>query len=292
MNDAFLSAELQTLRAAPPAGNFEAQLQQALLAEATRMQAGASPGRARARAARRWGGRIGVGVALAFVASAAAAAAGYLAMGPSKHGSHIAPELDRIDASSERNTRPAPRRGEPATPTVSRELELTPAPAMAAPVPTLAFEPAAPEVRPASPRRGAALLVRRTQPSPVPRPEPHVAPALTAAADDERDRVQLLDLPKATPIPVGAPGARDSKAGRAKLEHLQRRREATAASKPRRHLPLPHSRAEQGRPRADTSERQRGADAPGRAVSRERSARHGAERGLERARQVHERNGN
>src|SRR5688572_15033585 len=110
MNDAFLSAQLQTLRATPPAGNFEAQLQQALLAEATRMRADASPGRARARAARRWGGRMSVGVALAFIASAAAAAAGYLATAPSKHDSHIAPELDRIDSSSERNTRPAPRR--------------------------------------------------------------------------------------------------------------------------------------------------------------------------------------
>jgi len=98
-------------------------------------------------------------------------------------------------------------------------------------------------------------------------------------------RVLPLELPSRE-ISGATPGG--SQASGTSARALPDRAGGAAASD-RRSLPELRSRADRRRNRSERSERERAAEPPGRAIARERSGRDNAERGLERAREAHER---
>jgi len=273
MNDLVLSERLRALREPAPVNDFEQRLGQALWREAQVLRAAHGSERAGLRARlRRLAGRAGLTLTLALGATAAAAAGGgawvYFASSqapaPAAAVSSAAPEPSASARRSEAQELRAPPPEEPAS------VAAEPAPVLATPaLPALPALPArtarqhgsrpAGTSKPMAPRVESSL---RSAPAPAP--------------------LQPFELPSRAVFGAATSGAQDPPAALAQPD--RRERGATSA---RRQLPDLPARADRRRTRAERPDR--GQWPPGRANALEHSGRDNAERGLERARQAHER---
>jgi len=282
MNDV-LSARLRALRVPPPGNEFERRLEQGLWREAHALRAERSPERPGAVArARRWGGRTGLALAVVLGATAAAAAGGGLWAWVAKDERGVAPVPPlqptpgaQRPAAAKLRTEPAPT--EPAAdlvpPAPPAEHGLS-KPSWVAPAPQRSRAPAPPgQLQPRqAARAGKAASAAQ-------------APSTGLSEPSAPGRVLPLELPSRE-ISGGSPGSTPVSGPSA----LARPEPAAGlAASDRRSLPELRSRADRRRKGPERPDRARGAEPPGRALARERSGRDNAQRGLERAREAHER---
>jgi hypothetical protein len=283
MNDSVLSEHLRALRVPPPGAEFERLLEQALWREAQALRAERGPLRSGGAArARRWGGRTGLTMALVLGATAAAAAAGgsvWVWVASGEHASPPAPAAptvprpERPAAASPHAERAAPERVEGPVPIEAAEL-VPPA----APVPEVdVSKSAVPKVTSLQldAPHDASRSARATHGVEAPRAPERSSPL----------QVQPLELPSRELS--GAASGGNAAAGSSALPLPER--SGGAAAGDRRGLPELRSRAERRRNQAERPDRDRAAQPPGLEIARERSGRDNAERGLERAREAHER---
>jgi len=270
MNDAILSERLRALREPAPRNGFEERLQQALAREA---QAPRAPALRTLLRARRWGGRVGLGMVIACGATAAAAAGGIWAAVAYSERSAVAPELDAPAAAARNATHGAGAAKLTASP------EPTPS---AAPTPTElpALEPA---TAPTAPSAADAPAAAPALDAPAPRLASPSRPDRARALPQERARLVPFELPaRGTP----ARGAADP-AARLEPRPLPEARGAHG-ERAARELPALPSRADRGS-RGEKSASERGDAPPGHDLTRERgNSGKNADRGSERAREVRE----
>jgi len=276
MNDV-LSDRLQALRTPPPGNGFERRLEQALWREAQVLRAERNamrPGMARVR---RWGGRTGLAMVLVLGATAAAAAGGsvWVWIASDERAVAPAPTPPMKPVEGTQRAAAAKVRVEPAAQEHAAELVPAAAPPTDVGVSKKGLPEAAPLQREA-PRQAARFAKAASAAEP---PRVHL-PERSAPAP-----VLPLELPAREISGVTSGGSQTS--GSSALAPPDRA--AGAAASDRRSLPELRSRADRRRNRSERSERERAAEPPGRAIARERSGRDNAERGLERAREAHER---